>query len=212
MAAPPAIFFSPRSCSVASIAALEQTGIEYEARQVAMSPAGAGDEAFVRLNPRRQVPVLQAGDVVLRETSAILAYLDREHPDAGLLPADADARLKALEWLGHIGGTLHPAFRPIFRPHRFVGEDPALAAALKARTLPHIDRLFEQVERDLAGRDWLAGPPTGADNYLFVVTRWMRLLGRELGPSLEAHYARTAARPAMTRALACEAGGGAPIL
>jgi glutathione S-transferase len=40
--------------------------------------------AFLALNPRGRVPVLVRGDLVLSESLAILAYLDREHPEPPL--------------------------------------------------------------------------------------------------------------------------------
>ena len=43
--------------------------------------------------------------------AAILFYLARRFPEAGLLPEGAEAEAQALSWLSFIASTLHPARR-----------------------------------------------------------------------------------------------------
>lgn len=200
----PVIYFAPGSCSIAAMCALEHCELAYDAVLVPMSPDGAGDEAFISLNPRRQVPVLVLDGDVVRETPAILAALDARHPEAGLLPPAGRQRILALEWLSHLGGTIHPAFRPLFRPHRFVGDDEDAGAILHARTLEMVGALFAQLERDLGSREWLLSNLTSADFYLFVFGRWMKHFGAPLGRAVLDHHERVAALPPMQRALARE--------
>src|ERR1700730_4860037 len=95
------IFYGDHSCAIASIAALEQTGQPFRAVRVPMQPEGAGESSFADLNPRRQVPVFRTGDRIIRETGAILTFLDHRHPGKDLFPADATLRVAAAEWLGY---------------------------------------------------------------------------------------------------------------
>lgn len=79
--------------------------------------------AFLALNSRGRVPVLVRGDLVLAESLAILAYLDREHPEVPLfgrtseqhariweqvMEADHDVRAAAQDVLGPVFGAREP--------------------------------------------------------------------------------------------------------
>lgn len=54
---------------------------------------------FVRLNPLAQVPLLIDGDVILRDSQAILTYLARRYGDATWFPDDPQAQAKIVQWL-----------------------------------------------------------------------------------------------------------------
>jgi glutathione S-transferase len=181
------LFFSKNSCAIASIAALEETGLVFDAVGVEMSPDGAGDDAFRRLNPRRQVPVLAIGDCVLRENGAIFQFLDEQCPDAHLLPRDIYERVRATEWVGYLGGTLHPAFRSLFRPQRFVGLVPEAQQALRIETRNHVAKLLLELDADLSNGDWVLRQRSVLDFYLFVFGRWAELIKMRLPERPTAH-------------------------
>jgi maleylacetoacetate isomerase len=54
--------------------------------------------AFAAINPQRMLPVLVDGDCVIRQSLAILEYLEEKKPDPALLPSDAagKARVRSL--------------------------------------------------------------------------------------------------------------------
>ena len=53
------------------------------------------EEAIAALSPSRRVPVLLHGERTVWESLAILEYAHELHPEAGLWPADRDARAQA---------------------------------------------------------------------------------------------------------------------
>jgi glutathione S-transferase len=62
--------------------------------------AGAHKESpFIELNPFGQVPVLQDGDVVLRDSQAILVYLARKYGGENWLPTDPVGMASVVNWL-----------------------------------------------------------------------------------------------------------------
>jgi|GEM_PF-2347830 len=197
------LYFSKNSCAIASMAALEEAQLRFDAMPVEMSPDGAGDEGFRRLNPRRQVPVLTAGERIVRENGAIFRYLDGLRPQAGLLPIDSDEQIRAAEWLGYLGGTVHPAFRLLFRPQRFVGLAADAQLALRTETRSHVQKLLDDLDAELTG-DWVLRQRSAIDFYLFVFTRWASLIKAPLANRLVAHRARVVELPAMARALVRE--------
>lgn len=195
------LYFAQGSCALASLAALEQIGLPYVARRLEMGPAGAGGEDFGQLSPLQQVPVLRTDAGIVRETGAILATLAHAHPEAGLLPADHAGQVAAMQWLGFLGGTVHPVYRLLWLPQRWVGEDAAAQAALRQHTPRYLMRVLGALAGQLAGREWVLAERSGLDFYLHVFTRWSLAAKVPLPEVLMQHHARVAALPAMQRAL-----------
>ena len=48
-----------------------------------------------RLSPTGKIPVAQYGELLLRDSSVICAYLERLHPEPALYPADAEGYAQA---------------------------------------------------------------------------------------------------------------------
>lgn len=78
---------------------LSLLGLEYE--KVAVD-ANAGENRrpeFLRLNPRGQLPVLEAGEDIVWDSTAILVYLARQYGGERWLPADARGMAAVMQWL-----------------------------------------------------------------------------------------------------------------
>ncbi|HEY0483114.1 MAG TPA: glutathione S-transferase family protein [Kofleriaceae bacterium] len=65
--------------------AAEIKRIPYESKLLDFGKGDLKTPAFLALNPRGKVPVIRDGDVVLAESMAIVAYLDRKVPEPPLL-------------------------------------------------------------------------------------------------------------------------------
>src|SRR6187549_2576811 len=75
--------------------ALEEAGQPYEVRL--MSFKAMKEPAHLALHPFGQIPTYEEGDLALFETGAIVFHIAERH--AGLLPADANARARAIMWM-----------------------------------------------------------------------------------------------------------------
>ena len=136
---------------------LRLLGLPYEYAQ-----AGADvrtSDAFKRLNPLGQIPVLQDGDVTVADSTAILVYLCKRYaPDSSWLPGEAVPAAAVQRWLSIAANELAN------------GPAAARAAALfkapndVARAHAIAQRLLVFMEGHLTGRDFLAAShPTIAD-------------------------------------------------
>ena len=113
---------------------------------------------LIELNPFGEIPTFQDGDVLLRDSHAILIYLARKWGGESWLPTDAAGLAEVSSWLmvaeneiarGPNDARLHDKFG--------VALDVELARA-KSR------RILELLEKRLTSNDWLAlGRPTIAD-------------------------------------------------
>jgi glutathione S-transferase len=129
--------------------------------EFADSPAGVRDtQAFRALNPLGQIPVLEDGDVVLADSTAILVYLAKRYaPGSGWLPEDPVGAARVQRWLAQAAGEIMfgPAAARVSARFYDTGVPPALSQALAARVLG-------LMEGELTSRDWLVGiAPTIAD-------------------------------------------------
>ncbi|MCV0429741.1 MAG: glutathione S-transferase family protein [Roseibium sp.] len=59
-------------------------GIDADIRILSVSEKDHQKPDFLAMNPRAKVPVLTSGDIVLRDSIAILAWLDKAYPDKPL--------------------------------------------------------------------------------------------------------------------------------
>lgn len=123
-------------------------------------PAGAHRSAsFLHLNPLGQVPVLEDGEITLRDSQAILAYLARRYdPSGAWLPEDAAGLGRVQQWLSFAANEIHHGAN-LARLHFLLGVPVDLAVAQqRARDA------LALLDRHLEGRNWLElGRPTVAD-------------------------------------------------
>jgi glutathione S-transferase len=55
--------------------------------------------SFLKMNPFGQVPVLKDGEIVIRDSQAILVYLARQYAPPSWLPLDAVGMSRVMQWL-----------------------------------------------------------------------------------------------------------------
>jgi glutathione S-transferase len=88
---------SPRGFKALAVA--HQVGAAFEFCFCDLTKGATRTQAFAALNPNQKMPVLEAGDLKLWESNAIIHYLAETHPAAKLLPADAAARADVARWM-----------------------------------------------------------------------------------------------------------------
>jgi glutathione S-transferase len=90
-------------------------------------------EEFLAASPYGKIPAIDDEGFKLADSTAIAVYLDAKHPDPVLLPADPEARAKAV-WFDEVADTVVMAaggpmvFNRFVKP-RFLGQDCDDAAA-----------------------------------------------------------------------------------
>lgn len=166
------LYFTPGSCALADHIVLAWIGKPYEIQKV--SREERKQPAFLKINPAGMVPVFEENGWRLTQNAAILNYLADKFPEAKL-GGDGTARGRAEvnRWLAFINSDVHPAFKAFFGSAAFL-EDPALIEKAKENARKVLRAMFERVDAQLEGRDWLAGPRSIADPYLFVTLRWAK--------------------------------------
>jgi glutathione S-transferase len=179
--------------------AAREMGIPFELVMVPFDPVRGYEPKHpdvLRINPKRQVPVLIDGDLELFDSTQIFEYLEDLKPDPALWPAQAAARARARR-LEHCSDEIY--FPHIIRL-MMLEEAPDDAAAAAARNAAA--SFYREMEQSLGGQEYLAGPYSFADIAFYMA----QLFGARKGapmtgdtPRLLAWRARMTSRPAVRR-------------
>jgi len=117
---------------------------------------------LIELNPWGELPVLVDGEVVLRDSQAILVYLARRYAGDTWLPAEPAAMAAVVQWLSTAANEVQNG------PCAARLVDKFGYALDKADTLRRAARILPLIDARLADHDWLAlDRPTVADCAVF---------------------------------------------
>jgi glutathione S-transferase len=155
----------------AAEAALSMAGVPFTKVDVKRGPP---DDAFRRISPLGQVPVLTLPDgSSITESAAICIFVADLHPQARLAPVPTSPdRPHFLRWMLFMSSVLYPALIRGFYATRYTAS-PDGVAEVKQFALTESDRAFAILDAALAGRDWLVGDRCSiADVYLLMLGCW----------------------------------------
>lgn len=180
--------------------ALEELGLPYEVRLVSF--AALKEPAHLALNPFGQIPTYEEDDLALFESASIVLHLAQRHP--GLLPADANARARAVTWMFAALGTVEPPILELQTAVLLERDEPWHEQRLPA-VEERIRVRLRQLARHLGDGDWLDGAFSAGDLLMVHVLLRLRPSGLlDEFPALAAYVARGEARPAYRRAFAAQ--------
>jgi glutathione S-transferase len=133
-------------------------GLKYDSVPIDLMQGEHKQAAFLKLNPRGQVPVLDDDGIVLWDSMAILVYLARKYGDEPWLPTSPEPLAQVMQWLA-------------------LSQNEILYGLARARAAMRFNRPWDipqcqelgkaglvVFENHLNGREWLVGDrPTLAD-------------------------------------------------
>ena len=201
------LYSAPGTCAQATHIALLEAGAPFELVQLDFTQQAQRSAAYLALNPKGRVPVLQTEQGLLTETPALLAYIAQRFPAARLAPlGDAFAFARLQEFNSYLASTVHVAHAHGRRGARW-SDDAAAHDSMRAKVPQNMREAFAYIEAHYLpeGCDWALGQDYSvADAYLYTVTGWLPSddVAIEEFPKVAAHYARMSARPAVQQALA----------
>lgn len=199
------LYYSPGACSLADHIVLEWIGQPYETQRLSREQRKTPE--YLKINPAGAVPAFEDGGWVLTQNAAILNYLADSFPQAKLGgDGTPKSRAEVNKWLAYANSDIHPAFHPLFGSTAYL-EDDAVIEKTKDAARKKLRGLFERLDQQLAGKDWVTGNRSIADPYLFVVSRWAKGNGVDLSglANLERYVAKIEADPAVRKVLKDEA-------
>lgn len=161
------------SCAVE--AALAEAGVAHDFVPVNTKAGETRTEAFRRINPRQQVPVLVLPDgTTVTEGPAILFHIADAHPKARLIPSPGTSQRASHDrWLAFFHANIYEGeLRQLF-PQRYV-DDPASADSAKRAADAYVERHFRIFEEEVRGHPYVFGEGlTVLDIYVWMLAQWM---------------------------------------
>jgi len=162
------------------------SGTAFETELVRLSEPGSG-AALLRSSPAGKVPVLRHGERVIWDSLAIIEYLAELCPDAGLWPADADARALARS----IAAEMHAGFGGL-RANMPMNLRKSLPGKGRGRGVAEDIARVTAIWRDARTRFGQSGPflfgrYSAADAMYTPVASRFRTYGVELDPTCQAY-------------------------
>jgi glutathione S-transferase len=179
--------------------ALEETGLPYRVHALDHTGGELDGEAYGRISPFRQVPVIDDDGFVVAESAAVVLYLAEK---AGkLIPGDVQGRTRVVQWCFAAVGTVEPTLVSLDIIEIFDGGKASHQLKTEVRQLA--GRWLKDVERRLEDREWIACAEfTVADIMMAGVLRGIRKTDlMDPFPRIKAYYERCLARPAWQRTL-----------
>ena len=154
--------------------ALEEMGLKYDAHKVSIMDNDQFTEAFLSLNPNNKIPAIidpngpGGAALPLFESGAILIYLAEK--TGKLLPKDPAIRYEVLQWLMFQMGGVGPMFGQMGYFVKFAGSEIEDRRPAE-RYVNESKRLLGVIDKQLVGRDWIAGDYSIAD---IAIAPWLR--------------------------------------
>ena len=203
-----ALYYSPGACSFAPHVVLNEIGEPFEVRKFSTADRENYSPEYLAVNPKGRIPALLIDGFTLTENPAILAYLGRRFPRAGLYPSDAsEAEGRCLELLAWSSNTVHVAYAQLLRPERFVLAE-ASYPPVKESGQVNYPRCLADIDSRLRHQAYAVGPQfTVVDPFWLVFYRWGARLGYDMKrayPAYTAYVERLCQRPSIQRTLASE--------
>lgn len=179
--------------------ALEETGLPYRVHALDHTGGELDSEAYGRLNPFRQAPVIDDDGFVLTESAAIVLYIAEK--SGKLIPKDFQGRTRVVQWCFAAASSVEPTLSCLDLIGIFDADRTATKLHEEVPKLAH--RWLSGLERRLEDREWIANDEfSAADVVTAGVLRTIRKSDLMAPfPRLKAYYARCFSRPAWVRAL-----------
>lgn len=138
---------------------LSLIGLEYRLTHVDLMNGEHQQPEFLQLNPLAQVPVLVDGEMIIRDSQAILTYVARSYANESWLPLEAEAMARVMQWLFLSSSEIHLGLEAI-RLYHLLGSSEINAEQAKQKAKD----ILQIVDQHLEGRFWLEREqPTIAD-------------------------------------------------
>jgi glutathione S-transferase len=162
--------FSPFSRKVQIV--LEHKGVEYD---MIDALSRSNRDRLAAINPRMEVPAIDHDGIAVVNSSDIVTYLERAFPEPSVHPKDDRGWVKARAWERCADTVVDPILVDISYWVWAIRPDSMPEGLLEAARTD-LEIIYDALDRELEGRDWVCGELSIADIALFPHLSGSRLL------------------------------------
>jgi len=188
--------YGPSSHSRKVRAALMEKGLEFTRINIDLSKREQKSPEYLKIHPFGTVPALDDEGFIVYDSTIINEYLEDEYPYPPLMPKDSEGRAQARLMEDLRDNHFNPAAAQLYRELRKPEGERDQKAIEQARV--KITECLDRLEKELAGRDYLAGEFSLADIAFYPNIDTLDRIQVQVDdkhPSVAAWIARLKARP-----------------
>jgi len=141
---------------------LIEKGLEFERIHIDLPKKEQKKPDYLKIHPLGQVPALDDEGFIVYDSTIINEYLEDEYPYPPLLPKDSEGRARARLMEDFRDHYFNPPFVEIIHEVRYKPEDQRDLKLIE-RAKAEITKCFDRIERELQGKEYLAGSFSLAD-------------------------------------------------
>jgi GST-like protein len=180
---------------------LEELGVPYEAHSIDLSKDEQFTKEFSKISPNNKIPAIvdRETGVEMMETGAIMLYLSNKY---GKFQCEGAEYWQMVEWLMWQMAGFGPMLGQV---HHFVKYNKGKSEYSEKRYYNEAKRLYNVLEKQLEGRDFIAGEGKGSYSIADMscwpwVSRfeWQEI-DLNLYPNIKDWYIRISNRPAVQK-------------
>lgn len=176
---------------------LLEKGLEFERVNVDLTKREQKNPQYLKIHPFGQIPALDDEGFIIYDSTVINEYLEDEYPYPPLMPKDSEGRARARLLEDLRDSHFNPYFVHIIHEMRKPEGERDAQRIDNART--EITKCFDRIEKELQGKEYLAGPFTLADvafmSNIELLDRFNIPVDASKYPNTVAWIARLKARP-----------------
>jgi glutathione S-transferase len=201
--------FGPSSNSRKVRIALIEKGLEFERITIDLTKREQKSPEYLKINPFGQVPALDDEGFIIYDSTIINEYLEDEYPYPALMPRtsenqpDSEGRARARLMEDLRDSHFNPACVHLGRELRKPEAERDVHNIDQAKA--DIAKCFDRIEKELTGREYLAGPFSLADIAFMSNIDTLERLQIQIEPKYKntiAWIARLKARPSFAASAA----------
>lgn len=201
------LYYSPGACSLAVHIMLEELGEPYQTELVLTGNGSTRTDKHLAVNPKGQVPVLDLGNEVLTEVSAIMLYLTFTFGFNLGLDNSQNTIVRAVEWMNWLSSGVHAGpVTQCWNTDRLT-EDPSHHSSIQVKGQKRLRGAYTLIERKIPKTGYVLGGFSAVDPCLVGYFRWGNRLGLDMRtdfPNWTRHCLQMLERPAVNTVLAEE--------
>lgn len=142
--------------------ALIEKGLDFERVLIDLSKKEQKSPEYLKIHPFGQVPAIDDDGFIVYDSTIINEYLEDEYPYPALLPEDSEGRARARMMEDFRDRYFNPPFIEIIHEVRYKPEGQRDAKVID-QAKAEIVKCFDRIEKELGGKECLAGPFSLAD-------------------------------------------------
>lgn len=189
--------FPPSTNSRKVRIALLEKGLEFERINVDLTKREQKNPEYLKIHPFGQIPALDDEGFVIYDSTVINEYLEDEYPYPPLMPKDSEGRARARLLEDLRDSHFNPYFVHVIQEMRKPEGERDAQRIDNAKA--EITKCFDRIERELQGKEYLAGTFSLADvafmSNIELLDRFNIPVDANKCPKTVAWIARLKARP-----------------